>query len=155
MTVKELIDMLSLRRNDEEVFFVADKKHYRYKPICIWEEKSEFVGGLAIKIDNVERVEITEEHIESAERLHYAYKKEFERQKTLEQRILERLEKLEKKTAPPKKRNRTRSEQIAAGFVPTGKRGRPAKLETIVRREEEARLRREELIKQGINPDEV
>ena len=158
MIVKDLIEILRLRRLDEEVIAVSLSSGQRLDITGVSENYSQRFGCVALGgrwMDG--NGDAVEGAIGELDKVREEAQIEAKTIREQNEQLLERMTKLEKKCKPkrkkPRKKPRTDEEIIAAGYIPTGKRGRPARIDKLPTKAEKEKKRRELLLSKGIDPD--
>lgn len=122
MKAGELMELLSQVHPDEQVYFRVEGNGRNYHIVGVNEELTQTNGCLTISISQ----NADNKQVESVRDVLERQKREIE--EALSKVTPDVMLKQKRKVTKKLKKNRTREEQLAMGFIPTGKRGRPRKI---------------------------
>ena len=123
MTVRELSKILENQYPEDNVTLFSSS-HRNMQIIGVNKEQSELNGCLTLDVDWSANDKPVETELDRLERQRAELEKQIEKHITREMAIEYR----KKKNKHTLKKNRTPEEQLLAGYLPTGRRGRPRKI---------------------------
>jgi hypothetical protein len=123
MTVRELMRILEARYPDENVTLYSSS-HRNMQIVGVNEGQGALNGCLTLDVDWSANDKPVETEVERLERQRKALDEQIA--KLGKENLVKAKSKARKHTKTPK--TRTAEEQLLAGYIPTGKRGRPRKI---------------------------